>query len=176
MKRIGVFCSSRGNIDPAYIKAGNTLGAEIGRRGAEMVYGGSNCGLMYTTAQAVHNAGGRTVGVLPQKLMDKGVESDADVVFYTASLDDRKATMMREAEVFVALPGGIGTLDEIFTLAAADTLGYCNKPVVLYNVNGFWQPLVDVLEKMDKEHMMDAHWRERIKVASTPEELYKMIF
>ena len=112
-----------------------------------MVYGGSKCGLMDITAQAVRSAGGRTVGVMPQVLLDKGLEADADLVFYTANLDDRKATMLREAEVFVALPGGIGTLDEIFTVVAANTLGYHNKTTILYNVCGFWQPLIDALKK-----------------------------
>lgn len=176
MKRICVFCSSRSDIKPEYIAAAQQLGNEIGRRGAEMVYGGSNIGLMDITAQAVRNAGGRTIGVVPQLLLDKGTECDADLVFYTANLDDRKATMLREAEVFVALPGGIGTLDEIFTIAASNTLGYHSKPTILYNVGGFWQPLIDVLEKIDGEKMMDSKWRERIKVASTPEELYEMIF
>ena len=104
MKRIGVFCSSRGDIRQEFIDAGRELGTEIGKCGAEMVYGGSKCGLMDITAQAVRSAGGRTVGVMPQVLLDKGLEADADLVFYTANLDDRKATMLREADVFVALP------------------------------------------------------------------------
>ena len=158
MKRIGVFCSSRGDIRQEFIDAGRELGTEIGKRGAEMVYGG------------------RTVGVMPQVLLDKGLEADADLVFYTANLDDRKATMLREADVFVALPGGIGTLDEIFTVVAANTLGYHNKTTILYNVCGFWQPLIDALKKIDAEKMMDSRWGERLKAVSTPEELYEMIF
>ncbi len=176
MRRIGVFCSSRGDIRKEFLDAGRELGAEIGRRGAEMVYGGSKCGLMYVTAQAVRSAGGRTVGVMPQVLLDRGLEADADLVFYTANLDDRKATMLREADVFVALPGGIGTLDEVFTVVAANTLGYHSKTTVLYNVCGFWQPLVEALQKIDAEKMLDSQWGERLKVASGPEELYGMIF
>ena len=176
MKRIGVFCFSRGVLRQEFIDAGRELGTEIGKRGAEMVYGGSKCGLMDITAQAVRSAGGRTVGVMPQVLLDKGLEADADLVFYTANLDDRKATMLREADVFVALPGGIGTLDEIFTVVAANTLGYHNKTTILYNVCGFWQPLIDALKKIDAEKMMDSRWGERLKAISTPEELYEMIF
>ena len=163
MRRIGVFCSSRGDIRKEFLDAGRELGAEIGRRGAEMVYGGSKCGLMDVTAQAVRSAGGRTVGVMPQ-------------VFYTANLYDRKATMLREADVFVALPGGIGTLDEVFTVVAANTLGYHSKTTILYNVCGFWQPLIEALRKIEAEKMMDSQWGGRLKVASSPEELYGMIF
>ena len=176
MRRIGVFCSSRGDIRKEFLDAGRELGAEIGRRGAEMVYGGSKCGLMDVTAQAVRSAGGRTVGVMPQVLLDRGLGADADLVFYTANLDDRKATMLREADVFVALPGGIGTLDEVFTVVAANTLGYHSKTTILYNVCGFWQPLIEALRKIEAEKIMDSQWGGRLKVASSPEELYGMIF
>lgn len=176
MRRIGVFCSSRGDVRQEYIDAARSLGTEIGRRGAGMVYGGSKCGLMDIAAQAVRAAGGHTVGVIPQALVDRGLAADADVVFYTANLDDRKAAMMREADVFVALPGGIGTLDEVFTVVAANVLGYHSKPVVLYNVGGFWQPAVDMLGHIGREGMLGEGMERRLKVASTPGELYPLIF
>ncbi len=176
MKRIGVFCSSRLDVRKEYIDAARALGEEIGRRGAEMVYGGSQCGLMKVTADAVHSAGGRTVGVVPQAIIDKGWAADDDVTFYTANLDDRKATMQREADVFVALPGGIGTLDEIFTMVATNTFGYHSKKVILYNVCGFWEPVINALKAYDAEKMLDSQWQSRLCTASTPEELYKIIF
>lgn len=176
MRRIGIFCSSRSNIRPEYISAARDLGTEIGRRGAQMVYGGSNCGLMHITAQAVHDAGGRTIGVMPQILLDKGMQTDADLVFYCADLSDRKATMLRESDVMVALPGGIGTLDEVFTVVAANTLGYHHKTTILYNVCNFWQPTIDMLAQMDREKMIGQGLSERLKVANSPEELYNLIF
>lgn len=176
MRRIGVFCSSRSNVRQEYIDAARSLGTEIGRRGADMVYGGSKCGLMDITARAVRAAGGHTIGVIPQALIDRGIAADSDVVFYTANLDDRKAAMLREADVFVALPGGIGTLDEVFTVVAANVLGYHSKPVVLYNVGGFWQPAIDMLKFIGNEGMLGEGLEQRLKVASTPDELYSMIF
>ena len=176
MRRIGVFCSSRGDIRKEFLDAGRELGAEVGRRGDEVVYCCSRCGFVDVMAQAVRSTCVRTVGVMPQVLLDRGLGADADLVFYTANLDDRKATMLREADVFVALPGGIGTLDEVFTVVAANTLGYHSKTTVLYNVCGFWQPLVEVLRKIEAEKMMDSQWGGRLKVASSPEELYGMIF
>ena len=132
------------------------MGGEIGSRGAYMVYGGSACGLMKVTADAVRRAGGQTIGVVPRILMEKNLADDSDVMFYCENLDDRKSTMVREADVFVALPGGVGTLDEIFTVAAANFIGYHKKKVILYNVNGFWNPLVDLLKHLGQERMINS--------------------
>lgn len=177
MRRVGVFCSSRSEVRPAFIAAAQHLGGEIGRRGAEMVYGGSRLGLMGIAAQAVHAAGGRTVGVVPQALLDRGLNApDDDLTFYCAALDDRKATMLREADIFVALPGGIGTLDEVFTVVAAATLGLHEKRVVLYDVEGFWQPALAMLRSMQAEGMIGEGLENRLAVAKTEQELYAMIF
>lgn len=176
MKRIGVFCSSRGEIRNEYIEAARQLGREIGRRGAAMVYGGSVCGLMGVAANAVHEAGGQTIGAIPRLLMERNLAADTDVAFYCENLDDRKSTMVREADVFVALPGGIGTLDEIFTVVASNTIGYHGKKVILYNVCGFWNPLLDMLAKIRDENMIGARTDRALEVADTPEELFVKIF
>jgi len=174
--RIGVFCSSHADIKSEYIAAAKFLGSEIGRRGAYMIYGGSRCGLMNIAASAVHAAGGQTIGAVPRLLEERNLADDADITFYCENLDDRKSTMVREADVFVALPGGIGTLDEIFTVAAANTIGYHSKKVILYNVCGFWNPLLHMLEFMKNENMLGRRTDEIITVADTPEQLVEKLF
>lgn len=176
MKRIGVFCSSHSGLRQEYVDAAEMLGSEIGRRGADMVYGGSACGLMDVVARAVRASGGRTIGVVPRIISERRLEADCDLTFYCENLDDRKATMVREADIFVALPGGVGTLDEVFTVAAASFIGYHRKRVVLYNVCGFWNPLLDMLRHMEGEHMLASRLRDIITVAGTCEELIQMLF
>lgn len=176
MRSICVFCSSKEGLRREYEEAAVSLGKEIGRRGARLVYGGSKCGLMKKVADAVHAASGHTVGIVPQILSDRGLADDSDLVFYTADLSDRKAAMLRESDIFVALPGGLGTLDEIFTTAAANALGYHSKLTVLYNVCGFWDPLREMLRAMESERMLPSGMESKIKFASSPEELYSLIF
>lgn len=176
MKNIGVFCSSHNGINPEYARAAEALGREIGRHGANLVYGGSSCGLMKVLADAVRESGGRTTGVVPRILAERHLESDSDVTFYCENLDDRKGTMIREADVFVALPGGIGTLDEIFTVAASNHIGYHRKKVILYNVNGFWNPLLDMMEHLRLEGMTGLAIGRIIETARTPECLSARLF
>lgn len=108
--------------------------------------------------------------------MEKNLADDSDVMFYCENLDDRKSTMVREADVFVALPGGVGTLDEIFTVAAANFIGYHKKKVILYNVNGFWNPLVDLLKHLGQERMINSRINGIIEVADTAGELSEKLF
>lgn len=145
--RIGVFLSSRCDIDAAYLQATKDVGAWIGGRGLTLCYGGSRSGLMEILATEVKAAGGRCLGVVPQIIRDRQLVSEhLDIEMPCADLSDRKAIMLREADVFVALPGGIGTLDEVFTLLGNITIGLEHrKRMILYNVNGCWDTLVALL-------------------------------
>lgn len=176
MKKICVFCSSHPDLRKEYVEAADSLGTEIARHGCKLVYGGSKCGLMKVVANAVHAAGGKTEAVVPEILITRGLADDADDMVYCAGLDDRKSDMLRNSDVFVALPGGIGTLDEIFTVVAANVIGYHSKKVVLYNVEGFWTPLVRMIRHMEDERMVNPDISEKILVASTAEELYSIVF
>lgn len=176
MKRIGVFCSSRSNIRPEFIQSGKDLGRKIGQSGCDLVYGGSRCGLMGIVAEDVRNAGGHIIGAIPRILAEKNLDADVDVAFMCENLDDRKSTMLREADIFVALPGGVGTLDEIFTIVASNTIGYHNKKVILYNISNFWGKLISLLEQLKEEGMIAADIGERLVVANSSEELYEQIF
>ena len=115
MEKIGIFCSASESIDKAYFEKATELGAWMGKEGKTLVYGGSNMGLMECVAQAVKQNGGTVVGVVPSKLEEAGRASNLlDKAIRTAGLSDRKDTMIALSDILVALPGGIGTMDEIF--------------------------------------------------------------
>ena len=174
--RICVFCSANGGLDPDFYTMAARLGRSIGRGGHALVFGGTDMGLMQTVAEAAREAGGRVIGVVPERVEERGHTSRLmDVHIPCADLTDRKQLMMAQADAFVALPGGIGTLDEVFTVAAAATIGYHRKPVVLYNVDGYWDSLVAMLDDLARRGAVRGSWRDVIKVASSLGELSAML-
>ena len=148
----------------------------MAEQGHVLVFGGVNQGLMECIAQAVHNGGGRTIGVVPQIVEKTGRTSQyVDVEMACDNLMDRKQLMMDQGDVFVALPGGIGTLDEVFTVAASATIGYHQKVVVLYDLKGFWTPLIAMLDDLQRRGMVRGQWQDYIKIASSLEELATLL-
>ncbi|MCD8291782.1 MAG: TIGR00730 family Rossman fold protein [Prevotella sp.] len=174
--KIAVFCSANTNIDPDFFTLTEELGRWAGENGHAIVFGGCNMGLMECVAKAAHNAGGMTIGVVPMIIERGGRTSDfTDVTIPCDNLNDRKSLMMDQSDVFVALPGGIGTLDEIFTVVASATIGYHHKTMILFNIKGFWKPLISLLDDLGKKGMIRGDWREYIKVAETMEEVIAML-
>ena len=172
MKRIGVFLSARENLPEAYLKAAEEVGRWIGQSGRQLVYGGAAKGQMERLAQTGKAYGGTVIGVIPQVIKDRGlISAQCDITFFTADLTDRKAVMMRESEVLIALPGGIGTLDELFTALAARTLGLYARPVVLYNAGGCWDSLLDTLNRLHREGLIDVPAEQLVHIASNVDEL-----
>jgi len=174
--KICVFCSANQQIAPEYF----TLTAELGRWAAEnghsVVYGGVNQGLMECVAKAAKAAGGQTIGVVPMMVEKSGRVSDyVDVEIPCDNLSDRKQLMMDQSDVFIALPGGIGTLDEVFTVAASATIGYHQKLVILYNMDGFWNPLIALLNDLQQRGMIRGDWRMHIKTADSLEEIGRLV-
>ena len=170
--KICVFCSANGQIDPDFFSAAEELGRWAAEKGHDIVYGGVNQGLMEAIGRAAHEAGALTIGVIPTIVEKSGRRSDyVDIDIPCDNLSDRKQLMMDQADVFVALPGGIGTLDEIFTVAASATIGYHQKPVVLFNVKGFWNPLVQLLDNLKAQGMVRGEWQQYIRIISSLEEL-----
>ena len=144
----------------------------MSEKGHTLVYGGVNQGLMECVAKAVKDTGGRTIGVIPQIVEKSGRISDyVDVEILCDNLSDRKQLMLDKSDVFIALPGGIGTIDEVFTIAASATIGYHQKRVILYNINGFWDALIQMMDDLQQRGMVRGQWRDYIAVASTIEEL-----
>ena len=147
--KICVFCSANEQIDPEFFTATEELGRWAAENGHVIVYGGVNQGLMECLGRAAHEAGGRTIGVVPTIVEKTGRTSQfVEIEIPCDNLTDRKQLMMDQADIFIALPGGIGTIDEIFTVAASATIGYHSKPVILYNMKGFWNPLIQMLDDL----------------------------
>ena len=170
--KIGIFCSANDNIDKSYFNLTEELGKWMANKGHALVYGGGNSGLMESIGKAVHEAGGQTIAMVPRIMEeDCRMSKYVDVHFPCEDLTDRKALIMEQSDVFIALPGGIGTLDEVFTVAASHTIGYHNKPMLLYNMNGFWDAAIHLLEDMQKRGMIRGHYTKYIKVVKSIEEI-----
>ena len=174
--KICVFCSANEQIAPEFFTLTEELGRWAAAKGHSIVYGGVNQGLMECVAKATKEAGGRTIGVVPMMVEKSGRTSDyVEVEIPCDNLTDRKQLMMDQSDVFIALPGGIGTLDEVFTVAASATIGYHQKLVILYNMNGFWNELIALLDSLQQKGMIRGSWRQYIKTADSLEEISRLI-
>ena len=161
MKSICVYCGSNAGSKPAYTERAIALGDRIAKEGLQLVYGGGNVGLMGIVADAVLAAGGEVVGVIPEQLVNwevahKGV-TRLEVV---ANMHERKKRMFDLSDAFVALPGGFGTLDEMFEMLTWRQLGLGKKPCAFLGVNGFWQPLMAMLDTMVRERFLHPEQRQ----------------
>ena len=137
---VGVFCGSRLGNDHAHREAAVALGEAIGQRGWRLVYGGGEVGLMGVTARAALTAGAQVLGVIPQRLLDREVgKQDVSELRVTATMFERKELLIRESDAFVALPGGLGTLDEILDVVTLRQLAYHAKPILLLDLGGYWR-------------------------------------
>lgn len=176
MMKICIFCSANDHLDPDYSRLTEELGRWIGQAGHTLVFGGTDKGLMDCVAQAARQAGARVIGMVPSKVEEGGHMSQVlDVHIPCDNLSDRKELMMAQSDVFIALPGGIGTLDEIFTVAASACIGYHSKRVILYNMKGFWDPLVSLLDDMARKGVIRGEWRQHIEVAQSLEDIKTFI-
>ena len=176
MGSVAIFCAASENIAPGYFEAAAEVGAVLGRLGKTMVYGGARFGLMEATAKAAKAAGARIVGVVPDILVERDrVSGLLDEQVGCRNLSERKDIMLERSDMLVALPGGIGTLDEIFHVLAAATIGYHTKRVVLYNVNGFWNPLLATVEEMSQAGFVRGEMEKYLIVANSVAELEDLI-
>lgn len=170
--RIGVFCSANNQIDAAYFQMTEELGRLAAKNGHVVIFGGVNQGLMECLAKAVKEAGGETLGVVPSIVEETGRTSQYnDRVLTCNNLSERKQLMLDESDVFIALPGGVGTLDEVFTVAASYTIGYHHKRVILYNMKGFWDSTIRMLDDLQQRGMVRGQWRDYICVANNLDEM-----
>lgn len=170
--RLTVFTGSATGASPAYAEAAVELAAECARAGIGIVYGGGNVGLMGIAANAAQGAGGEVIGVIPQGLVDSEIAhphlTRLEVV---GDMHARKHRMASLSDASVALPGGLGTLEELFEAWTWVTLGFQTKPVALYDVDGYWQPLLDMLDRMVERRFLAEEYRSSLIVADNPAEL-----
>lgn len=176
MKSVGVFCAASESIDSRYFEYAALVGALLGSMGCELVYGGAAAGLMEATAAAAKRSGARIVGVVPEVLIERNrVSRLLDERIVTKNLSERKDKILERSDILVALPGGVGTLDEIFHVAAAATIGYHTKKVVLCNVDGYWDGLLEALAAMERGGFIRGGIEKYLLVARDIENLKKIL-
>jgi uncharacterized protein (TIGR00730 family) len=172
LKRLCVFCGANAGNGPRYREASESLGQALVRAGIGLVYGGAGIGLMGTIADAVHNAGGEVIGVIPRNLLEREVAhhriNDLRVV---ESMHDRKALMAELSDGFIALPGGVGTLEELFEVWTWGHLGLHGKPCALLDVDGFYARLSQFLDHVDREGFLRQGVRDMLLIDDNPDKL-----
>ncbi len=173
-KSVAVFCASADGARPEYRAIAEELGCALAERGLGLIYGGARVGLMGAVADAALAAGGHVVGVIPHVLVDKEVAHHGLTELHvTSTMHTRKALMAERADAFLILPGGYGTFEEMFEVLAWQTLKLHSKPVVLLNVAGFYDKLLEFLDLCDNEGMLRGN-RSILLVAETVDEAVQL--
>ena len=174
--RIAVFCGSSSGRRPEFLQAATHLGQLLAQQGIGIVYGGASVGLMGAVATAAREAGGEVIGVLPQSLMDRELaHTDLSELHIVGSMHERKATMSDLADAFLALPGGIGTFEELFEVWTWGVLGYHRKPCGLLNINGFYDGLISFLDHVVEDEFLRPVYRDMLLVESSPEAMLEAV-
>jgi uncharacterized protein (TIGR00730 family) len=176
LRRVCVFCGSKHGVRPEYTEAARAMGAALVAGGIDLVYGGGKVGLMGVVADAVLDAGGEVTGVIPDHMSDREIAhyglTDLRVV---GSMHERKALMYELSDGFVALPGGLGTLEELFEITTWSQLGLHAKPTGLLDVDGFYAPLVGFLDQLVTEGFVSDRHRRLLRVAAEPGDLLERL-
>jgi uncharacterized protein (TIGR00730 family) len=171
IRNIAVFCASANGINSIYRATAEELGRALAARNIGLIYGGSNVGLMKAVAEAALAANGRVIGVIPEVLVNLEVAHHGITELHvTSTMHTRKALIGENADAFIALPGGFGTFEELFEVLAWHTLKIHTKPVVLLNINGFYDKLLTFLDHCVAEGMLKLRNREVLLVANTVED------
>lgn len=176
MRNIGLFCAASETIDDIYVAAAREFGLWLGSEGLTLVYGGAAKGLMEVAASAAKSAGAHIVGVVPDILVCRGgVSSLLDECVQVSNLSARKDVILSRSDILVAMPGGVGTLDEVFHVMASATIGYHNKKVIFYNVNNFWDSMFATLSEYRDKNFLRGEPEKYFAVADNLEELKNII-
>lgn len=172
IKQICVFCASSSEINILYIEAATRLGQLLAENNVVCITGAGNQGLMGAVNDSVHRHGGKTCGIIPQFMVDSGwLHPELSEIVVTETMHERKALMASRADAFIVLPGGFGTLEELAEIVTWRQLDLHDKPIIILNINGYYDQLLAFFEKMIREKFMDERFRKTWQVADTPEEV-----
>ena len=172
IKKICVFASASNDLDEVYYKAAQELGTLIAEAGYGIVYGGSRRGLMYACAGAVQAKGGEVIGVMPEKMVEYGLDNINDCTEFhvTKGMRERKAKIDEISDAVIAVPGGFGTLEEVSEMIVQKQLGYNNKPIIILNTANFYDHLIKFFEDVIKNRFAPKGADEIYYIANTPKE------
>ena len=172
MKRACVFCGSHAGLDARHARAARSLGQELAARDIELIYGAGSVGLMGILATSTLEAGGRVTGVIPEALATRELmHPDLTTMHVVADMHARKATMANLGDAFIALPGGYGTMEELFEVTTWAQLGFHTKPVGLLNSASFFDPLLAMLDHAAAEGFLSPYHRTLIRVAANAKDI-----
>jgi uncharacterized protein (TIGR00730 family) len=167
-----VYCGSSPGSDPAFAEAAKALGKSLAQNGVRLVYGGGSVGMMGTLARAVLDHGGKVTGIIPEFLTGRERPKPLTVdMIVTRDMHERKRRMFELADAFVALPGGIGTLEELVEQLTWTQIGQHRKPVLLANIKGFWEPFRDLIRHMDRFGFIYSDLNHGLLMVDTVEEI-----
>jgi len=169
MNKICVFCGSSNGKSPEYVEYAAVLADELVQRDIGLVYGGANVGIMGEIANSVLKGGGRVTGVIPQSLVEKEVShQDLTELRVVSSMHERKAIMVEMSDGFIALPGGLGTLEELFEVLTWSQLGFHKKPCGVLNINQYYEKLISFLDHAVDEQLIKSTHRQMLLVDEDP--------
>lgn len=174
MQNICVFCGSSPGFDPLYMEAAKKLGSTLADQGLGLVYGGADVGLMGEVANSVIGRGGKVIGVIPESFADKVSHRNITELHVVASMHERKQMMFDLSDAFIALPGGLGTLEEVTELLTWAQLGLHRKPCGLVNVSGYFDLFLLFLDRAVSEGFMKREHAEMVQVSCEPGELLEL--
>jgi uncharacterized protein (TIGR00730 family) len=179
IRSVCVYCGSSPGHDATYAKAGHLLGRSIAKSGLRLIYGGGTRGIMGAVAEGALRAGGKVTGIIPRFLINREATETAldrlDELVITDNMHERKHSMFEKSDAFVALPGGIGTVEEIIEIMTWAQLGHHRKPIVFGNVGGFWDPMLALLDHMMAEGFIHTAQRVKPLVVEDPEAIVAAI-
>lgn len=176
IRNVAIFCASANGANPLYYETAALLGRTLAERNIGLVYGGANVGLMQAAAQAALAANGRVIGVIPEVLVElEVVHHGITELHITDTMHTRKALMSEKSDAFIALPGGFGTFEELFEVLAWQTLKLHAKPVLLLNINGFYDKLLGFLDHCVVEGLLKPKNREILLVADTVDDALRLL-
>lgn len=173
---ICVYCGSRPGTQPAFAQAARTVGTWIGQHGGQLVYGGGKAGLMGITAEAALRASGQVIGIIPQALMEKEwAMQECTELHVVSTMHERKRMMAERADAFLALPGGIGTLEELFEAWTWRQLGYHDKPIGILNVDGYYDKMLSFLDNTVETQFLSDWQMDLVQIDTDPQALLKSL-
>jgi uncharacterized protein (TIGR00730 family) len=171
-KAVTIFCGSKSGNHPSFENEAKAIGALLADMGIQMVYGGGNKGLMGAVANSCLEKGGKVVGIIPQLLLEwEAQHTGLTELIVTETMHARKLLLYDKCDIAVALPGGLGTFDELFEMLVWNNLSIHEKKIVLYNFEGFYNPLIEMVQKMETEGFLYEKSRYRFTICSNREEL-----
>ena len=176
IKALTVFCGSKSGNNPSFLSAAAALGNLLAQENIELVYGGGNKGLMGAVANGCLDQGGKVIGIMPKLLLEwEAQHTGLTELIVTENMHDRKKILYEKGDAGLVLPGGMGTLDELFEMLTWNNLKIHNKKVFILNIEGYYDALIQLLENMDTNGFMYDNWKDRIIVCSSIEALKPLL-